>query len=43
MSSSVTSEFSIQRKEFGIMYAGSKDDPIRDGVVMKLSLSLKKS
>jgi polyisoprenoid-binding protein YceI len=40
---SVTSEFSIQRKDFGIMYAGKKDDLIRDGVVMKLSLSLKLS
>ena len=36
---SVTSEFSINRKDFGIVYAGSKaDDLIRDNVVIKLDL-----
>ena len=35
---SVKSEFSINRKDFGIMYAGKADDLIRDGVVIKLDL-----
>lgn len=35
---SVTSEFSINRKEFGILYAGKADDLIRDAVVIKLDL-----
>jgi polyisoprenoid-binding protein YceI len=35
---SVRSEFSINRKDFGIMYAGKADDLIRDGVVIKLDL-----
>jgi polyisoprenoid-binding protein YceI len=34
----VDAEFSINRKDFGIVYAGKADDLIRDGVVMKLSL-----
>ena len=34
-------EFSLNRKEFGIMYTGKKDDLIRDGVVLKLSLASK--
>lgn len=39
----VTSEFSINRKDFDIMYAGKEDDLIRDGVVIKLDLSLTKT
>lgn len=35
---SATSEFSINRKDFGIAYAGKADDLIRDDVVLKLSL-----
>jgi polyisoprenoid-binding protein YceI len=34
----VKAEFSINRKDFGIMYAGKSDDLIRDGVVIKLDL-----
>jgi len=34
----VKSEFSINRKDFGLMYAGKADDLIRDGVVIKLDL-----
>jgi len=33
-----TSEFSINRKDFGISYAGKTDDLIRDEVLLKLSL-----
>lgn len=33
-----TSEFSINRKDFGIAYAGKTDDLIRDEVLLKLSL-----
>ena len=33
-------EFSINRQDFGIAYAGMKDDLIRDLVVIKLSLQL---
>jgi polyisoprenoid-binding protein YceI len=33
-----TAEFSINRKDFGIVYAGKADDLIRDDVVLKLSL-----
>lgn len=33
-----TAEFTINRKDFGIEYPGKKDDLIRDGVVLKLSL-----
>ena len=32
------SEFSINRKDFGISYAGKTNDLIRDGVVIKLSI-----
>ena len=32
------SEFAINRKDFGIMYAGKSDDLIRDEVVIKLSI-----
>lgn len=34
----VAAEFSINRKDFGIVYAGKADDLIRDGVVIKLNL-----
>jgi polyisoprenoid-binding protein YceI len=33
-----TSEFSINRKDFGIVYGGKQDDLIRDEVVIKLDL-----
>lgn len=35
---SVVSEFAINRKDFGIVYAGKADDLIRDEVVLKLSV-----
>lgn len=34
----VTAEFSINRKDFGIVYAGKADDLIRDDVVIRLNL-----
>lgn len=34
----VNSEFAINRKEFGIVYAGKADDLIRDDVAIKLDL-----
>jgi len=34
----VESEFSINRKDFGIVYAGKADDLIRDDVVIRLNL-----
>jgi polyisoprenoid-binding protein YceI len=34
----VNAEFSINRKDFGLVYAGKADDLIRDGVVIKLDL-----
>lgn len=34
----VDSEFAINRKDFGIVYAGKADDLIRDEVVIKLNL-----
>src|SRR6266550_5741295 len=37
---SVNAEFSINRKDFGIIYAGKADDLIRDGVVIKLTLKV---
>lgn len=37
---SASAEFSINRQDFGIAYAGMKDDLIRDLVVIKLSLKL---
>jgi polyisoprenoid-binding protein YceI len=39
-SAAVDAEFSINRKDFGIVYAGKADDLIRDGVVIKLSLKV---
>jgi len=38
----VKSEFSINRKDFGLSYAGKADDLIRDGVVIKLDLKAPK-
>ena len=38
----VESEFSINRKDFGIVYAGKTDDLIRDDVVIKLNLKAAK-
>jgi polyisoprenoid-binding protein YceI len=38
----VKAEFSINRKDFGVEYAGMPDDLIRDDVVIKLDLALKK-
>lgn len=35
---SVNSEFAINRKDFGIVYAGKADDLIRDDVVLRLDL-----
>lgn len=35
----VDAEFSINRKDFGIVYAGKADDLIRDDVVIKLELN----
>ena len=37
-----TAEFSINRKDFGIVYPGKKDDLIRDDVLMKISLKASK-
>jgi polyisoprenoid-binding protein YceI len=34
----VTSEFAINRKEFGILYPGKADDLIRDDVLIKLAI-----
>ena len=34
----VNAEFAINRKDFGILYAGKADDLIRDDVVLKLDL-----
>jgi polyisoprenoid-binding protein YceI len=36
----VDAEFAINRKDFGIVYAGKADDLIRDGVVIKLNLKV---
>lgn len=36
---SLTSEFSINRKDWGIVYPGKPDDLIRDGVLMKLNIT----
>ena len=40
---SVDSTFSINRKDFGINYAGQADNLIRDDVVMKLTIRANKS
>ena len=34
----VDTEFAINRKDFGIVYAGKADDLIRDDVVIRLNL-----
>jgi polyisoprenoid-binding protein YceI len=39
----VESSFSINRKDFGIMYAGKTDDLIRDNVVLSLHIRATKS
>lgn len=36
----VDAEFSINRKDFGLVYAGKADDLIRDGVVIKLTVKV---
>ncbi len=36
----IDAEFSINRKDFGIVYAGKADDLIRDRVVIKLTLKV---
>ena len=38
----VTAEFSINRKDFKVVYAGKPDDLIRDDVVLKLTLKAHK-
>ena len=37
----VSGEFSINRKDFGILYAGKADDLIRDNVLVKIDLAIK--
>lgn len=39
---SVDADFSVNRKDFGIAYAGKADDLIRDDVVIKLSIKASK-
>ena len=39
---SATSEFAINRKDFGLVYPGAPDDLIRDDVVLKLKVSGKR-
>lgn len=39
----VQAEFSINRKDFGLIYAGKADDLIRDGVVIKLTVMARRS
>lgn len=36
----MNAEFSINRKDWGLMYPGKADDLIRDGVVIKLALNV---
>lgn len=40
---SVDAEFTINRKDFGIVYAGKADNLIRDDVALKLAIKAKKS
>ena len=40
---SVDSSFSINRKDFGIVYAGAPDNLIRDNVVLKLTIRANKA
>ena len=37
----IKAEFDINRKDFGIVYAGKADDLIRDEVVIRLDLTAK--
>jgi polyisoprenoid-binding protein YceI len=37
---SVDAEFSINRRDFGLVYPGKADDLIRDGVVIKLTIKV---
>jgi polyisoprenoid-binding protein YceI len=37
---SVDADFAINRKDFGIAFAGNADDLIRDNVVLKLALKV---
>ncbi len=39
----VNAEFAINRKDFGLLYPGKKDDLIRDDVVIRLNIDAKKS
>ena len=39
---SATAEFSINRKDFGVVYAGKPDDLIRDEVLIKLTIAGKR-
>lgn len=39
----LNSEFAINRKDFGILYAGKSDDLIRDDVVIKLTINAPRS
>ncbi len=41
-SASIKAEFSINRKDFGIVYAGKADDLIREDVVLRLDLKAAK-
>jgi hypothetical protein len=36
----VDADFAINRKDFGIAFAGNADDLIRDNVVLKLALKV---
>ena len=40
VNATVNAEFTINRKDFGLVYAGKADDLIRDGVVIKLNLNV---
>lgn len=39
----ISAEFSINRKDWGIVYAGQADDLIRDGVILKLSIDAERA
>jgi polyisoprenoid-binding protein YceI len=42
-SAEADAEFGINRKDFGVMYAGKADDLIRDDVLIKLTIRAKKA
>jgi polyisoprenoid-binding protein YceI len=42
-SAEADAEFAINRKDFGVMYAGKADDLIRDDVLIKLTIRAKKA